>query len=105
MYPPWNFPLDNVPHEHNISSPPSSQQSAMVDYPSSEVSERKKKKLSPLRISVVVVGVALVAVCVAVGFAIHIKRSNAKRLRSLDGSNSTLHSHPISPSIGECSTF
>ncbi|PPR94670.1 hypothetical protein GOBAR_AA26005 [Gossypium barbadense] len=99
MYPPWNFPLDNVPHEQNISSPPSSQQSAMVDYPSSEASETKKKKLSPLRISYVVVGVALVAVCVAVVFAIHIKRSNAKRLRSLDGSNSTLHSHPISPSI------
>ncbi|MBA0713237.1 hypothetical protein Golax_012280 [Gossypium laxum] len=99
MYPPWNFPLDNVPHEQNISSPPSSQQSAMVDYPSSEASETKKKKLSPLRISFVVVGVALVAVCVAVVFAIHIKRSNAKRLRSLDSSNSTLHSHPISPSI------
>ncbi|KAK8279998.1 hypothetical protein V6Z11_D09G146500 [Gossypium hirsutum] len=99
MYPPWNFPLDNVPHEQNISSPPSSQQSAMVDYPSSEASETKKKKVSPLRISYVVVGVALVAVCVAVVFAIHIKRSNAKRLRSLDSSNSTLHSHPISPSI------
>nr|KJB36115.1 hypothetical protein B456_006G141800 [Gossypium raimondii] len=99
MYPPWNFPLDNVPHEQNISSPPSSQQSAMVDYPSSEASETKKKKLSPLRISYVVVGVALVAVCVAVVFAIHIKRSNAKRLRSLGSSNSTLHSHPISPSI------
>ncbi|TYH54150.1 hypothetical protein ES332_D09G148900v1 [Gossypium tomentosum] len=99
MYPPWNFPLDNVPHEQNINSPPSSQQSAMVDYPSSEASETKKKKVSPLRISYVVVGVALVAVCVAVVFAIHIKRSNAKRLRSLDSSNSTLHSHPISPSI------
>ncbi|KAK8685668.1 hypothetical protein V6N13_041667 [Hibiscus sabdariffa] len=99
MYPPWNFPLDSAPHEQNISSPPSSQQSAMVDYPSSETSERKKKKLSPLGISSVVVGAALLAICAAVFFAVHIKRSNVKKLESLDSSNSTHHSHIISPSI------
>ncbi|KAE8689990.1 DRT111 protein [Hibiscus syriacus] len=99
MYPPWNFPWDSAPHEQNISSPPSSQQSAMVDYPSSETSERKKRKLSSLGISSVVVGAAAVAICAAVFFAIHIKRSNAKKLESLDSSNSTHNSHIISPSI------
>ncbi|KAE8725796.1 DRT111 protein [Hibiscus syriacus] len=99
IYPPWNFPLDSDPHEQNISSPPSSQQSAMVDYPSSETSKRKKKRLSPLGISSVVVGAAAAAICVAVFFVIHIKRSNAKKLESLDSSVSTHHSPIISPTV------
>ncbi|XWS43217.1 hypothetical protein CRYUN_Cryun16bG0083600 [Craigia yunnanensis] len=99
--PPWNFPLDSVPHEQNISSPPTAQQSAVVDYPSPEVSEEKKKKLSPVGIACVVVGVALMAICAALFFAIHINHS--KRLRNLDSSNSTLRSLPISTTI-DCST-
>ncbi|XWS56205.1 hypothetical protein CRYUN_Cryun09bG0066200 [Craigia yunnanensis] len=103
IHPPWHFPLDSVPHEQNISSPPTTQQSAVVDYPSLEVSEEKKKKLSPVGIACVVVGVALVSICAALFFAIHINRSHEKGLRSLDSSNSTLHSLPISATI-DCST-
>ncbi|XVF07333.1 hypothetical protein REPUB_Repub06bG0129500 [Reevesia pubescens] len=102
--PPWNFPLDSVPHEQNISSPPTTQESAVVvDYPSPGVSEEKKEKLSPVGIACLVVGVALVAICVALIFAIRINRSHAKRPSSLDSSNGTLHSLPISTTI-DCST-
>ncbi|XVE75694.1 hypothetical protein DITRI_Ditri12bG0113600 [Diplodiscus trichospermus] len=103
IHPPWNFPLDSVPQEQNISSPPTTQQSAVVDYPSPEVSDNKKKKLSPIGIACVVAGVALVSICAALFFAIHINRSHEKRLSSLDSSNSTLHSLPVSTTI-DCST-
>ncbi|XP_022742225.1 protein STRUBBELIG-RECEPTOR FAMILY 2 [Durio zibethinus] len=103
IYPPWNFPLDSVPHEQNITTHPTTQQSAVVDYPSPEVSEEKKKKLSPVGIACVVAGVALVSICALLFFAIHINRSNEKGLRNLDSSNSSLHSLPISTTI-DCST-
>ncbi|WRX24608.1 Protein kinase domain - like 10 [Theobroma cacao] len=103
IYPPWNFPLNSVPREKNISSPPTTEQSAVVDYLSPEVSEEKKKSLSPVGIACVVVGVALMALCAALFFAFHVNRSHAKRLKSLDSSNSTLHSLPISTTI-DCST-
>ena len=74
-----------------------------MDYPSPEVSEEKKKKLSPVGIACVVVGVALVSICAALFFAIHINRSHEKGLRGLDSSNSTLHSLPNSTTIGESS--
>ncbi|KAK6232275.1 hypothetical protein SCA6_002348 [Theobroma cacao] len=99
IYPPWNFPLNSVPREKNISSPPTTEQSAVVDYLSPEVSEEKKKSLSPVGIACVVVGVALMALCAALFFAFHVNRSHAKRLKSLDSSNSTLHSLPISTTI------
>ncbi|OMO55196.1 hypothetical protein COLO4_36137 [Corchorus olitorius] len=104
-YPPWNFPLDGVRPEQNISSPPTTQQSAMVDYPSSHGgSEEKKKRLGPVGIACVVVGVALMAICAALFFAIHINRSHAKRLRSFDDSNGTTHSLPISTTIDYSTT-
>ncbi|XP_021283497.1 protein STRUBBELIG-RECEPTOR FAMILY 2 [Herrania umbratica] len=103
IYPPWNFPLNSVPREQNISSPPTTEQSAVVDYPSPEVTEEKKKSLSPVGIACVVVGVALMSLCAALFFAIHVNRSHAKRLKSLDSSNRTLHSLPISTTI-DCST-
>ncbi|XVF56030.1 hypothetical protein PTKIN_Ptkin06aG0084000 [Pterospermum kingtungense] len=100
--PPWNFPLDSVPHEKNISDLPTTQQSAVVDYPSPEVSG-KKKKLTPVGIACVVVGVSLVAFCLALFFAIRINLSHSKGLRNLDSSNSTQHSLQISSPI-DCST-
>ncbi|XVF75873.1 hypothetical protein PTKIN_Ptkin13bG0221900 [Pterospermum kingtungense] len=104
--PPWNFPLDSVPHDKNISSPPTTQQSAVVDYPFLEESKAKMKILSPTSIDFVVLGVVLGVVLLSLAaffFAIHFKRSHAKRLRSLDISNSTLHSLPISTTV-DCST-
>lgn len=106
-YPPWNFPLDSVPHEKNISSPPTTQQSAVVDYPSPEVSTKiMKKMMSPVGIlACVVVGVVLVSFA-ALFFAIHINRAHEKRLGSLDSSNSTMHSLPVSTlTVGESSTY
>ncbi|GLT96151.1 hypothetical protein SLE2022_137960 [Rubroshorea leprosula] len=93
-YPPWTFPLDNVPTVQNISSPPSTQSSAVVAYPSLEVSAPNRKRLSLGAIGSTVAGVVLVVTGVVLLFAIHIKRSNAQRLNSFESSGNILHSLP-----------
>lgn len=92
--------MDSVPHEQNISSQPTSQQSAVVDYPSPEVTEEKKKKLSPVGIACLVVGVSLVAISAALFFSIRVNQSHSKRPEILDSSNSTPHSLPSSATKG-----
>ncbi|GLT37175.1 hypothetical protein SLA2020_115090 [Shorea laevis] len=93
-YPPWTFPLANVPILQNISGPPSTQSSAIEDYPSPKVSGPNKKRLSPGAIGSTVAGVVLVVTGAALLFAIHIKRSRAQRLNSLDSTGNMLHSLP-----------
>ncbi|GLT50194.1 hypothetical protein SLA2020_236990 [Shorea laevis] len=93
-YPPWTFPSDNVSTVQNISSPPSTQSSAIVAYPSLEVSAPNKKRLSLGAIGSTVAGVVLVVTGAVLLFAFHIKRSNAQRLNNLESSGNILHSLP-----------
>ncbi|GKV25799.1 hypothetical protein SLEP1_g35189 [Rubroshorea leprosula] len=104
-YPPWTFPLVNVPILQNISGPPSTQSSAIEDYPSPEVSGANKKRLSPGAIGSTVSGVILVVTGAALLFAIHIKRSRAQRLNSLDSTGNRLHSLPDNAARDEALQF
>ncbi|KAF8369448.1 hypothetical protein HHK36_032533 [Tetracentron sinense] len=102
-YPSWDFPLDTIPNEQNISSPPTTQSSAIESYPSLRVGAHKQKMLGPGRIAFMVGGGTLVATCAAFAIAIHINRSRARMIRSFENNDSSLHSLPVS-TIKDCSS-
>ncbi|KAK7259500.1 hypothetical protein RIF29_25108 [Crotalaria pallida] len=104
--PSWTIPLDNIPVEHNISRPPTTQASAIKNYPLHKVSEHKKKHMGPGRVAFIVVG-TLVATGVALLVAIHLNKLRAKKnlnLKRLESSPSSFHSRPTSATIEVSST-
>ncbi|KAJ0089105.1 hypothetical protein Patl1_33034 [Pistacia atlantica] len=94
--PPWDFPLDNLPIRHNISGPPTSQSSAVENFPSIRAGRHNNKGMSFGGIACTVGGVALVVTCAALFISIRINRARAQRRKSLESCDSTLHSLPIS---------
>lgn len=99
--PPWDFPLDTLPIRHNISSPPTSQSSAVENFPSIRAGKHNNKGMSSAGIACTVGGVALIATCAALFTAIRISRARILRRKSLESCDSTLHSQPISTVRGE----
>ncbi|KAL9428401.1 hypothetical protein AB3S75_030402 [Citrus x aurantiifolia] len=93
--PPWSFPMDSLPIRHNFSAPPTSQSSAVENYPSNDIDQKHKKGMSPGGIAFLVCGLALVATCAALFIAFRINQARAARHNSLE-STSTMHSLPIS---------
>lgn len=98
--PPWDFPLETVPVVHNISRPPTTQANAIENYSSHKVSRHKKKRMGPRGIAVMVGGGTLIATGVALFIAIRLNRLNGRRLKSIESSHSSLHSHPTTATIG-----
>ncbi|KAJ7972286.1 putative Receptor protein kinase CLAVATA1 [Quillaja saponaria] len=100
--PPWDFPLETVPIEQNITGPPTTQSSAIENYPSPNVS-RHKRSMSPGGIAFLVGGGTLLATGVALFVAIRIKQLRTDKLNSYGSSDSSMQSVPISTAI-ECSS-
>lgn len=100
--PTWDFPLETVPIEKNISSPPTTQSSAIENYPSIKEGGHKKK-LGPGGVAFIVGGGTLVVSCAALYFAIQINRYRAQKLQNL-GCHSPMHSLTITTAKGELLT-
>ncbi|KAK7273589.1 hypothetical protein RIF29_14645 [Crotalaria pallida] len=93
--PPWNFPLDSVPVEHNTSRPPTTQANAMENYAYLKVRKHKKKHLGPGGIAFMVGGGTLLATGLAVLIAIRLSKFQAQRMECIESNHSSLPSHPI----------
>ncbi|KAJ7976859.1 putative Receptor protein kinase CLAVATA1 [Quillaja saponaria] len=96
--PSWVFSSETVPVEKNITSPPTTQSSAMENYRSPNVG-RYKKSMCPGEIAFLVGGGTILATGVAIFIAIHIKRLHTDKLNSYGSSDSSLQSVPISTAI------
>ncbi|KAK3023430.1 hypothetical protein RJ639_042674 [Escallonia herrerae] len=103
-YPPWTFPLDTIPNEQNISSPPSTVSSAIASYPSHKVRRKKKKGLGPGGVACMVGGATLVATCAALFIVVRVHQARAKKLRSVENSESSRQSLPMSTARAYSST-
>jgi len=99
--PPWDFPLETVPIDQNIGAPPTTQSSAVENYPSHKESGHKKKMLTPGGIAFLVGGVTMVATCAALFIVIRINRSRAQNLKQSGSGNSSPHSLPVSTARGK----
>lgn len=99
--PPWNFPFQNMSLQSNISSPPTSQSSAVENYPSLNPHSHKKGKWGPGGIACIVGGGTLVASCAALVIAIQIHRARAQEDKLLDRPNSSFHSISLRTVGGE----
>ncbi|KAL5728340.1 non-specific serine/threonine protein kinase [Ranunculus cassubicifolius] len=94
--PPWDFPQNNIPTDQNINSPPTNELNAIESYPRFGDNRNRQKRFSPVGIACGVVGVALVATCAAILFAVQVKRARALSLKDPEGGN---NSSPISTKI------
>ncbi|XP_076892982.1 protein STRUBBELIG-RECEPTOR FAMILY 2-like [Bidens hawaiensis] len=92
--PPWDFPLDNPPDQLNITFPPSTESSAVENYPFPEIVMHKKKK--PSKIGILVGGGTLVVACLLL-FMIRFYKCGRK-LRRQEISEHSQHSLPLSTS-------
>ncbi|KAL3373034.1 hypothetical protein AABB24_005174 [Solanum stoloniferum] len=99
-YPPWKFPTDVMPNEQNISSPPTTESSAIEKYPSHESGYNRKKRPGSGGIVIMVVGAVMTVIGAAVFIAVRTHRSTKQTLDSIGGSLSSLQSLPISASQG-----
>ncbi|XP_062112147.1 protein STRUBBELIG-RECEPTOR FAMILY 2 isoform X2 [Humulus lupulus] len=93
--PPWNFPSETVPVEQNISSPPTTQSSAIESYPIVETFESKKKSMGPGGIAFIIGGGTLVASCIVIYISIRINQYHARRLQNSGLNNNSGHSLPV----------
>ncbi|XP_062112148.1 protein STRUBBELIG-RECEPTOR FAMILY 2 isoform X3 [Humulus lupulus] len=92
--PPWNFPSETVPVEQNISSPPTTQSSAIESYPIVETFESKKKSMGPGGIAFIIGGGTLVASCIVIYISIRINQYHARRLQNSDSSPAEAEESP-----------
>ncbi|PHT52921.1 Protein STRUBBELIG-RECEPTOR FAMILY 2 [Capsicum baccatum] len=99
-YPPWKFPIDVMPNEQNISSPPTTESSVIEKYPSHEAGYNRKERPGSGGIVIMVVGAVMTVIGAAVFIAVRTHRSRKQTLDSLRGSLSSLQSLPISASQG-----
>lgn len=97
-YLPWKFPTDVMP---NISSPPTTESSAVEKYPSHETGDNRKKRPGSGGIVIMVVGAVLTVFGAAVFITFRIRRSQKQTLDSIRGSISSLQSLPISAPQGQ----
>ncbi|KAK4373022.1 hypothetical protein RND71_008406 [Anisodus tanguticus] len=95
-YAPWKFPTDVMPNEQNMSSPPTTESSAIEKYPSNEAGDNRKKRPGSGGIVIMVVGAVITVVGAAVFIALQTLRSRKQTLDSI----SSLQSLPISAPQG-----
>ncbi|XP_013467632.3 protein STRUBBELIG-RECEPTOR FAMILY 2 [Medicago truncatula] len=97
--PPWGFPLDDVPLEHNISRPPTTQANAIQNFAPPNARKQKKKRIGPGGIAFMVGGGTLLVTGLALFLAIHLNKIHTERQKSfvfVSNRHSPLPSHPIS---------
>ncbi|KAJ8564480.1 hypothetical protein K7X08_000940 [Anisodus acutangulus] len=95
-YAPWKFPTDVMPNEQNMSSPPTTESSAIEKYPSNEAGDNRKKRPGSGGIVIMVVGAVITVVGAAVFISLRTLRSRKQTLDSI----SSLQSLPISAPQG-----
>ncbi|XP_031397333.1 protein STRUBBELIG-RECEPTOR FAMILY 2 [Punica granatum] len=86
--PMWDFP-PSLPIKRNISSPPTSQSTAIGNYPSPKARRPRKKKMGPGGIACIVGGVTLAVSCAAFLIAIRIHRTRAMKPKGFGSSSSS----------------
>nr|VDC85481.1 unnamed protein product [Brassica oleracea] len=96
-YKPWKFPLDVVPMIQNARGYPTTQSSAIMDFPRPQKVRKKKKGLGAVSIVLLVGGLALLGTFFAV-FAVRMShhRRSPNLAASQRSSNSTTYSLPVS---------
>ncbi|KAK4343758.1 hypothetical protein RND71_036852 [Anisodus tanguticus] len=95
-YTPWKFSTDVMPIEQNMSSPPTTESSAIEKYPSHEAGVSRKKRPGSGGIVIMVVGAVMTVIGAAVFIALGTRRSPKQTLNSI----SSLQSLPISAPQG-----
>ncbi|KAL0359453.1 UNVERIFIED_CONTAM: protein STRUBBELIG-RECEPTOR FAMILY 2 [Sesamum angustifolium] len=95
-YPPWNFPSETMPREHNISSPPATNLSAIESHPSRVIGVHKKKNAHAAGLVLVIAGVTLIAALAVLAIVVYRHRSHGKTRGSLGSSEESMKS----PTIG-----
>lgn len=91
--PPWDFPLYNPPDQQNITSPPSTESSAVKNYPLPEFRKHKKKNMG--KIAIMIGGGTLLVAFFLLFFMIRFSKC-CRKLRRPDSSEGSQHSLPIS---------
>ncbi|KAJ0780131.1 putative protein kinase RLK-Pelle-LRR-V family [Helianthus annuus] len=91
--PPWDFPFDSPPDQQNITAPPSTESSAVKNYPLPEPTKPKKKKIGKL---VIFVGsgtllIAFLLLLVVIWFC-----KCGRKLRIQESVKGSQHSLPLS---------
>lgn len=101
-YKPWKFPLDVVPMIQNARGYPTTQSSAIMDFPRPQKVRKKKKGLGAVSIVLLVGGLALLGTFFAV-FAVRMShhRRSPNLAASQRSSNSTTYSLPVSTNRGD----
>ncbi|KAL0784047.1 hypothetical protein Bca101_000292 [Brassica carinata] len=96
-YKPWKFPLDVIPMIQNARGYPTTQSSAIMDFPRPQKVRKKKKGLGAVSIVLLVGGLALLGTFFAV-FAVRMShhRRSQNLAASQRSSNSTTYSLPVS---------
>lgn len=93
--------MQNITAGKNVSSPPTTESSAIATYPSHKAGRQKKKGLGPGGLAFMIGGVTLMTTCAALIIVIRIHRSRAKkRLRVEICSDCSHHSIPLSTTRG-----
>ncbi|XP_071687990.1 protein STRUBBELIG-RECEPTOR FAMILY 2-like [Rutidosis leptorrhynchoides] len=100
--PAWEFPLDNPIEQQNITTPPSTESSAVESYPFPDSVKHKKKKTGK-KTAFIIVGSTLVAACLLLFFMnrFHSSRRKLNIPESSEGSHLSL---PISMARDSAST-
>lgn len=99
--PPWAFPLDNVPVEHNTSRPPTTQANAIENFVPHAVRKHKKKRMGPGGIAFMVGAGTLLATGFALLIAIRLNKFHTERLEeSFESNHRSFRSPPISAAKG-----
>ncbi|KAK1408468.1 hypothetical protein QVD17_40266 [Tagetes erecta] len=91
--PHWDFPFDSLPDQQNITTPPSTESSAVKSYPLPESWKPKKKKMG--KMVILVGGVTLGVVCLLFFFIIWFYTCG-KKLRVQESIKGSQHSLPLS---------
>ncbi|KAJ0911691.1 putative protein kinase RLK-Pelle-LRR-V family [Helianthus annuus] len=91
--PPWDFPFDSPPDQQNITAPPSTESSAVKNYPLPEPTKPKKKKIGKL---VIFVGsgtllIAFLLLLIVIWFC-----KCGRKLRIQESVKGSQHSLPLS---------
>ncbi|KAM0008097.1 putative protein kinase RLK-Pelle-LRR-V family [Helianthus debilis subsp. tardiflorus] len=93
--PPWDFPFDSPPDQQNITAPPSSESSAVKNYPLPEPTKPKKKKIGKL---VIFVGSGTLLIAFLLLFVVIWFCKCGRKLRIQESVKASQHSLPLNGS-------
>ncbi|CAI9097402.1 OLC1v1033817C1 [Oldenlandia corymbosa var. corymbosa] len=105
-YPEWKYPLDTLPYEENISSPPNAASNAIETYPTKKFKGQKKRRMGGTTAFLVGGGTLLAAFAGIAAAVIHIRRSQTLKgecRQSSLMSLATSSSRECSSTAAECS--